>query len=55
LRAASSEAQVPIVYVSHNAAEVRRIVSHVVRLDEGRVTATGGIDLLDAAPADMLA
>ncbi|MGB2657966.1 MAG: molybdenum ABC transporter ATP-binding protein, partial [Pseudolabrys sp.] len=49
------EAQVPIVYVSHNAAEVRRIVSHVVRLDEGRVTATGGIDLLDAAPADMLA
>ena len=49
------EAQVPIVYVSHNAAEVRRIVSHVVRLDEGRVTATGGIDLLDAAQADMLA
>ena len=49
------EAQVPIVYVSHDAAEVRRIVTHVVRLDEGRVTATGGIDLLDAAHADMLA
>ena len=49
------EAQVPIVYVSHDAAEVRRIVSHVVRLDEGRVTATGGIDLLDAVPVDMLA
>ena len=49
------EAQVPIVYVSHDAAEVRRIASHVVRLDEGRVTATGGIDLLDAAQADMLA
>jgi molybdate transport system ATP-binding protein len=49
------EAQVPIVYVSHDAAEVRRIVTHVVRLDEGRVTATGGIDLLDAAQADMLA
>ena len=49
------EAQVPIIYVSHNAAEVRRIASHVVRLDEGRVTATGDIELLDAAQADMLA
>lgn len=48
-------AQVPIVYVSHDAAEVRRIASRVVRLDEGRVTATGDIGLLDAAQADMLA
>jgi len=49
------EAQVPIIYVSHNAAEVRRIASHVVRLEQGHVTATGGIDLLDAAQADVLA
>lgn len=49
------EARVPIIYVSHNAAEVRRIASSVVRLVDGRVAATGGIDLLDAAQADMLA
>jgi molybdate transport system ATP-binding protein len=40
------EAKVPIIYVSHDAAEVRRIASRVVRLDGGKVTATGGIELL---------
>ena len=49
------EARVPIIYVSHNAAEVKRIASRVVRLEDGRVTATGGTELLDAAQADMLA
>jgi molybdate transport system ATP-binding protein len=49
------EAGVPMVYVSHTAAEVRRIATDVVRLDAGRVVATGGLDLLDAAEADMLA
>jgi molybdate transport system ATP-binding protein len=49
------EAGVPMVYVSHTAAEVRRIATNVVRLDAGRVTAAGGVDLLDAAEADMLA
>ena len=49
------DAQVPMVYVSHNATEVRRIASRVVCLDAGRVVATGGPELLDAAQADMLA
>jgi len=46
---------IPIVYVSHNRAEVRRIATTVVRLDAGRVTATGGLELLDGAEADSLA
>ena len=41
------EASVPMVYVSHTAAEVRRIATHVVLLDAGRVTASGGLELLD--------
>ncbi len=49
------KAQVPIIYVSHDAAEVRRIASRVVRLEAGRVIATGGAELLDEAQADMLA
>src|SRR5581483_5612679 len=49
------EARVPMIYVSHNATEVNRIASHVVCLDAGKVVATGGIDLLDAVQADMLA
>ena len=40
------EAKVPIIYVSHDAAEVKRIASRVVRLDGGKVTATGGAELL---------
>ena len=42
------EARVPIIYVSHDAAEVRRIATRVVRIEEGRVTATGGVELLSA-------
>jgi molybdate transport system ATP-binding protein len=49
------EAHVPLIYVSHNAAEVRRIATSVVRLEAGAVVGTGGIDLLDAAQADVLA
>jgi molybdate transport system ATP-binding protein len=37
---------VPMVYVSHQADEVRRIAETVVRLDDGQVTATGGVELL---------
>jgi molybdate transport system ATP-binding protein len=47
------EAKVPIIYVSHDAAEVRRIASRVVRLDGGKVTATGGTELLDVMPAKV--
>ena len=41
------ETKLPMVYVSHDAAEVKAVASHVVMLDEGRVTATGGVELLD--------
>lgn len=46
---------VPMVYVSHHAAEVRRIATSVVRIDAGRVSAVGGIGLLGKAEADALA
>jgi molybdate transport system ATP-binding protein len=38
--------KVPMVYVTHDAAEAARIASRVVRLDAGKVTATGGTELL---------
>src|SRR5665213_525404 len=40
------DAKVPMVYVSHDAGEVRQIASRVVRLDAGRVVGTGGVELL---------
>ena len=43
------EAAIPMVYVSHIAAEVRQIATSVVRLDEGRVLAAGGLELLAEA------
>jgi molybdate transport system ATP-binding protein len=42
------EAKVPMIYVSHDAAEVKRIATRVVRLNGGKVTATGGAELLSA-------
>jgi molybdate transport system ATP-binding protein len=48
------EAGIPIVYVSHTAAEVRRIATTVVRLDAGRVVAAGGLELIREADADQL-
>jgi molybdate transport system ATP-binding protein len=45
------EARVPMVYVSHNPAEVRRIATSVVWLSEGRVTAVRGVEFLDAMRA----
>jgi molybdate transport system ATP-binding protein len=42
------EARVPMIYVSHDAAEVKRIATRVVRVDAGRVVATGGAELLSA-------
>jgi molybdate transport system ATP-binding protein len=40
------EARAPMVYVSHNADELRQIANHVVRLDAGRVVVAGGVELL---------
>jgi molybdate transport system ATP-binding protein len=49
------EARMPLIYVSHNAAEIKRIASRVVRLDSGKVVETGGVELLDGVRADVLA
>jgi molybdate transport system ATP-binding protein len=49
------EAGVPIVYVSHIAAELRQIVTNVVCLNSGHVVATDGIDLLKDSDADAFA
>jgi molybdate transport system ATP-binding protein len=43
------ESKVPMVYVSHTAAELRQIATSVVRLEAGRVVAVGGLDLLTNA------
>jgi molybdate transport system ATP-binding protein len=45
------EARVPMVYVSHNAGEVRRIATSVVWLEDGRVKAVRGVEFLDAMRA----
>jgi molybdate transport system ATP-binding protein len=49
------DAGIPMVYVSHSPAELRRIATTVVCLDAGRVVASGGIDLLKDAEADIFA
>lgn len=43
------EARVPMIYVSHEAAEVKRIANHVVVLDRGQITAKDGVALLGQA------
>jgi molybdate transport system ATP-binding protein len=48
------EAGVPMVYVSHQAAELRRMATSVVRLDAGRIDAVGGSELLDRVDADAV-
>jgi len=45
------EAGVPMLYVSHQAEEVRRIATAVVRIDGGRATAAGGLELVEATVA----
>jgi molybdate transport system ATP-binding protein len=40
------EANVPMVYVSHDAAEMRQLATQVVMLKRGRVTAFGGVEVL---------
>ncbi len=40
------EASVPMVLVSHDAGEMRRLATHVVMLKRGKVAAQGGIDIL---------
>lgn len=47
------EAKVPMIYVSHQAGEITRIASQVVRIEDGAVIAAGGLDLLDAERPEM--
>lgn len=48
------ETAVPMIYVSHHAAEVKRIATTIVRIENGRVTGVGGSELLDTEDADAL-
>jgi molybdate transport system ATP-binding protein len=40
------EAGIPMVYVSHDAAELRQIATQIVMLQRGRVTSFGGVKVL---------
>jgi molybdate transport system ATP-binding protein len=46
------EAGVPMIYVTHQAADARRLASTVVRVEAGRVAGLGGLELLDGVPAE---
>jgi molybdate transport system ATP-binding protein len=48
------DAAIPMVYVSHTAAELRRIATTVVRLDAGQVVVSGGLELLNDVDPDGL-
>jgi molybdate transport system ATP-binding protein len=43
------EANIPMVYVSHDASEMRQLATSVVMLNRGRVTGFGGIEVLPGA------
>jgi molybdate transport system ATP-binding protein len=45
------EAGIPMVYVSHDASEMRQLASQIVMLQRGRVTAFGGAEVLPTIPA----
>jgi molybdate transport system ATP-binding protein len=45
------EAKVPMIYVSHQAGEIQRLCTQVVGIEDGRVAAVGGLELLDVEGA----
>jgi molybdate transport system ATP-binding protein len=47
------EAQVPMIYVTHQAEDARRLASTVVRIEAGGVAAVGGPELLDGVSANL--
>jgi molybdate transport system ATP-binding protein len=47
------EAHVPMIYVTHQADDARRLATTVVRVEAGQVTAIGGLELLGGAPANL--
>ena len=44
------EAGIPMVYVSHDAAELRQVATHIVMLQRGRMTSFGGVKVLTPTP-----
>jgi molybdate transport system ATP-binding protein len=44
------EAGIPMVYVSHDASEMRKLATQIVMLQRGRVTAFGGAEVLPQTP-----
>jgi len=44
------EAGIPMVYVSHDVAELRQLATQIVMLRHGRITAFGGVKVLPGAP-----
>jgi molybdate transport system ATP-binding protein len=47
------DAHVPMIYVSHQAGEILRLCTQVARIEDGRVEASGGLELLDAERREM--
>ena len=45
------EAGIPMVYVSHDAAELRQLATQIVMLRSGHVAAFGGVKVLTSAPS----
>jgi molybdate transport system ATP-binding protein len=43
------EAGIPMVYVSHDPSEMRKLATQIAIIKRGRVTAFGGIEVLPAA------
>ena len=43
------ETSLPMVYVSHDADEMRQLATQIVMLKRGRVTAFGGAEVLPGA------
>jgi ABC-type molybdate transport system ATPase subunit len=44
-----------MIYVSHHVGEIKRVATQVVRIEAGRVAATGGLELLDTGTLDTFA
>jgi molybdate transport system ATP-binding protein len=44
------EARIPMVYVSHDAAELRQLATQIVMLRHGRIAAFGGVKVLPGTP-----
>jgi molybdate transport system ATP-binding protein len=48
------EGHVPMIYVSHQAGEILKLATQVVRMEDGHIVASGGLDLLDAERREMV-